>query len=161
MYSPARPSPCASHASTAQGEFPPPWGWQGELAGSQGWCEDWLRSVAAGEAQLSFYQALSAGVLASITPPCCPSRSQAHLILLGELQPIVGLEPVNVVSEVGQRDGGVVTHACRRDEEGEENGYGSAWPRKAQQEHVHSKPRRWAQGGHCDYVKCRAGWMGS
>lgn len=35
-----------------------------------------------------------------------------------------------------------------RREEGEESGYGSAWPRKAQQEHVHSKPRRWAQGGH-------------
>lgn len=35
-----------------------------------------------------------------------------------------------------------------RREEGEENGYGSAWPRKAQQEHVHSKPKRWVQGGH-------------
>lgn len=107
---------CTSH--TAQGELPPLWGWQGELAGSQGWRGDWPRSIAAGEAQLSFHQALSAGVLASTTLPCCPSRSQAHLVLLGELQPIVGLEPVDVVSEVGHGDGGVVTHACKRDKEG-------------------------------------------
>lgn len=114
----ARSAPCTSHASTAQGEFPPLWGWQGELAGSQGWRGACPGSAAAGEAQLSFPQALSAGVLASITLPCCPSRFQAHLILLGELQPIVGLEPVDVVGEVGHRDGGVVTHACKQDKEG-------------------------------------------
>ena len=82
----------------------------------------------------------------------CPHRlacSHAHLVLLGELQPVIGLQPVNVVGEVRHGDGGVVAHACKRyKEEGEENGYGSAWPRKARQQHVHSKLERWVQGGH-------------
>lgn len=38
-----------------------------------------------------------------------------------------------------------------RREEGEENSYGSARPRKAQQEHGHSKPRRRVQADTCDH----------
>lgn len=49
--------------------------------------------------------------------PHRPAHSHAHLILLGELQPIVGLQPIDVVGEVRHRDGGVVTHACKQDKE--------------------------------------------
>lgn len=37
----------------------------------------------------------------------------AHLILLGELQPIIGLQPIDVVSEVCHWNGRVVTHTCQ------------------------------------------------
>lgn len=76
-YSAARAFPCTSHASTAQGEFPPLWGWQGELAGSQAWLGARAGDASAAEAQLIFQPSLL-GVLASITlspPPCTLSRS--------------------------------------------------------------------------------------
>lgn len=164
MHSPARFSPCISHATTAQVKIPPLWGWQGELAGSQGWRGGWPRSTAAGEAQLSFHQALSVGVMASITLPCCPSRPQAHLILLGELQPIVGLEPFDVVSEFGHGDGGVVTHACKRNKEGGRerrtvtalHGQG-----RLSKSMCTANPGGGCEEDTCDDVKRRVGWTGS
>lgn len=85
------------------------------------------------------------GVLASIALPS-RAHSHAHLVLLGELQPIIGLQPVDVVSEVRHRDGGMVTHACEQDKVGGGRGK-RLGGRKARAHHVHSRPGRWAQGG--------------
>lgn len=41
-----------------------------------------------------------------------PGTSPAHLVLLGQLEAVVGLEAVSVLGHVGDGDGRVTEHAC-------------------------------------------------
>lgn len=118
-----RPFSCTSHAPSAQGAFPP------LGAGRESWQAPSLargprRRCRCGGGIARSSRALSAGGLpkapAGRALPRCPARSHAHLVLLGELQPVVGLQPVDVVGEVRHGDGGVVAHACGCDKEGRE-----------------------------------------
>lgn len=146
----ARPFPCTSHASTAQGEFPPLWGWQGELAGSQAWLGAQAGDAGAGEAQLSF-QALSAE---GPRQHCSAPAAQHALTLTSysweNFSPSLAfsLSMLSARSVTGMGGWSRMPASETRREKGEENGYGSTWLRKAQQQHVHSKRERWVQGGH-------------
>jgi hypothetical protein len=42
----------------------------------------------------------------------------AHLVLLGELEAVVGLQPLRVLRHVRDRNGGVAEHACREQSRG-------------------------------------------
>ena len=146
----ARPFPCTSHAPTAQGEFPPLWGWQGELAGSQAWLGARAGDAAAGEARLSF-QALSAGgpgrhrsAPAAWHAPTLTSYSWENF----SPSLAFSLSMLSARSVTGMGGWSRMPASETRREEGEENGYGSARLRKARQQHVHSKPARWVQGRH-------------
>lgn len=48
----------------------------------------------------------------------------AYLIFLGELQSIVGFQPVNVVSKICHWNGRVITHTCQAKQKGGRSGKG-------------------------------------
>ena len=62
----------------------------------------------------------------------------AHLVLLGELEAVIGFEALDVVSQVGDGDGRVVSHTW------EQGGYMSR---------VSVRPERVAETARCMYVR--------
>lgn len=134
---------CSRQVPTARG-------WQGELAGYQAWLGARTGDAGAGEARLSF-QALSAG-----GPGQHHSAPTAqHALTLTSyswenFSPSLAfsLSMLSARSVTGMGGWSRMPASETRREEGEKNGYGSARPRKARQQHVQSKPERWTQGGH-------------
>lgn len=162
-YSAARAFPCTSHASTAQGEFPPLWGWQEELAGSQAWLGARAGDASAAEAQLIFQPSLL-GVLASIIlspPPCTlsrsphtPGRTSAHR-----------WPSAYQCCQQGPSQGWEGGRACLRARQGGKRERKMVMAlhsrRRLDISMCTATPKGGCKADMCDYVKRWAGWVGS
>lgn len=163
VHSPAKPSPCISHATTAQGEFPPLWGWQGELAGSRAGVGTGHAALLQGRHSSAFTRLSLLGSWPASLYPAARPAPRLTSYSWENFSPSLALRRLmlSARSSTGMGGWSRMPASETRRREGEENGLrlcvaqeGSARACAQQTQEVGG-----CKADTCDDVKRRAGWM--